>query len=81
MMNALGGSLTHEKAGGGPRGGTWVLTLDEKELRIPSEQAMTFPDLDACYHVKPGVVTPRTWEDRSGIDPRGLAKLFAKLGS
>ena len=81
MMEALGGSLRHVKRNE-PRGGTWVLTLGDKEVRIPSTQARRYPPLDACYKVKAGVVVPQTWDDHgSEIDPAGLAKLFGMLAS
>jgi hypothetical protein len=78
-VEALGGTLEHRKRNK-PRGGTWVLALGKKCLPIPSEQAMRFPDLDACYRLKPGIVSSRTWKDHTDeIDPVGLAKLFARL--
>ena len=81
MMETLGGSLKHVKRNQ-PRGGTWVLTLGEKEVRIPSEQARRYPPLDACYRVKEGVAVPQTWDDHEKeIDPAGLAKLFSMLAS
>lgn len=81
MVETLGGSLKHVKRNE-PRGGTWVLTLGDKEVRIPSEQARRYPPLDACYKVKEGVVVPQTWDDHEReIDPAGLAKLFAMLAS
>jgi len=81
MMETLGGSLKHVKRNE-PRGGTWVLTLSDKEVRIPSEQARRYPPLDACYKVKDGVLVPQTWDDHDRqIEPAGLAKLFSMLAS
>jgi len=80
-MAALGGRLEHVKRNE-PRGGTWVLSLDDKELRIPSEQARRYPPLDACYRVKAGVANAQTWDDyENRIDPAGLGTLFLMLAS
>jgi hypothetical protein len=80
-VEVLGGRLDHEKEGE-PRGGTWVLLLGGKCLRIPSEQAMRYPLLDGCYRLKAGVSTSRTWEDHTDvIDPAGLAQLFGQLNN
>ena len=80
-VEALGGTLVHEKLNE-PRGGTWVLTLGSRCLRMPSQQSMRYPDLDACYQLKDGVEVSRTWEDHvDTIDPRGLARLFERLSS
>src|SRR5947207_14412323 len=38
-VEALGGTLEHHKRNE-PRGGTWVLTLGNKQLKMPSEQSM-----------------------------------------
>lgn len=76
---ALGGTLVHERRGEA-RGGTWVLTLGEKSLRMPSQQSQRYPDLDACYRLKEGVELTGTWEDYTDhIDPAGVARLFARL--
>ena len=65
-----------------PRGGTWVLTLGGKRLRMPSEQSMRYPALDACYRLEEGIAVSRTWEDYSDvIEPSGLAELFRLLAS
>jgi hypothetical protein len=81
MVASLGGSLTHVKRDE-PRGGTWVLTLGENELRIPSIRAKRYPPLDACFRLKPGVTVPRSRQDHTHeIDPAGLAKLFSLLAS
>jgi hypothetical protein len=78
-VEALGGTLEHRKRNE-PRGGTWVLTLGDKRLRMPSEQAMRFPILDACYRLKRGITTSRTWRDHTDeIEPAGLADLFTRL--
>jgi hypothetical protein len=77
----LGGTLTHEKRGE-PRGGTWVLRLGDKCLRMPSEQSERYPLLDACYRLKEGVPLSGTWRDREDeIEPKGLAELFSRLAS
>ncbi len=81
MMEALGGRLEHVKRNE-PRGGTWVLSLGDKELRIPSEQARRYPPLDGCYKVKAGVALAQTWDDREReIDPAGLGNLFLRLAA
>jgi hypothetical protein len=80
-VDALGGSLVHVRRGE-TRGGTSVLTLGDKlpPLRMPSERAERYPDLDACYQLKDGVVRTGTWKDYSDqIDPVGVAHLFANL--
>lgn len=80
-VEVLGGSLTHHKRDE-PRGGTWVLKLGRKELRMPSEQSKRYPLLDDCYRLKEGVVIGQTWEDRTDeIDPAGLGQLFTELAS
>ncbi len=77
----LGGTLEHQKPNE-PRGGTWVLTLGDKRLKIPSEQAMRYPALDACYRLKDGIAISQTWKDHVNvIDPGGLAELFRLLAS
>jgi hypothetical protein len=77
---ALGGSLVHVRPGES-RGGTWMLTLGDKCHEMPSEQSQRYPDLDACYQPKDGVLRTGTWKDYSDdkIDPVGVAHLFAKL--
>jgi len=78
-VEVLGGTLKHEKANE-PRGGTWVLTLDDRRLKMPSEQSKRYRALDACYRLKDGVAISRTWEDHTKvIDPAGLAELFTLL--
>lgn len=80
-VGALGGTLEHEKRNE-PRGGTWVLKLEDKSLKIPSEQTERYPILDACYKLKDGVAVSRTWSDHTdSIDPTGLAQLFHLLAS
>lgn len=80
-VEALGGTLEHKKRNE-PRGGTWVLTLGRKRIRLPSEQARRYPALDACYRLKDGVAVSRTWDDHTrDINPTGLAQLFAVLAS
>jgi hypothetical protein len=78
-IEVLGGTLKHEKQGG-PRGGTWVLRLGGKELRMPSEQSMRYGLLDACYRTKQGTEISGTWKDQLDvIDPIGVAQLFSEL--
>jgi hypothetical protein len=80
-VEALGGSLEFRKRNE-PRGGSWVLTLSDKQIRVPSEQARRFPALDACYQLKPGIVTSGTWEDHTDqINPAGLAELLTRLAN
>jgi hypothetical protein len=65
-----------------PRGGTWVLELGGKRLKMPSEQSERFPILDACYQLKDGAAVSRTWNDHTDdINPSGLAQLFTRLAS
>lgn len=79
VVAALGGRLEHRKRGE-PRGGTWVLTLGPHQLKVPSEQAMRFPALDACYRLKPGVTVSQTWKDHlDEIDLVGIAALFSRV--
>lgn len=78
---ALGGSLEHVKRNE-PPGGSWVLTLGNKRLRMPSTQSRRYPPLDACYALKEGVAVAETWEDNTKeIDPAGVAKLFELLAA
>ena len=80
-VEALGGTLEHKKRNE-PRGGSWVLNLGDKRLRMLSEQSRRYPALDACYRLKDGVAVSRTWEDHIDvIDPTGLAQLFTLLAS
>src|ERR1035437_3117079 len=80
-VEALGGTLEHEKRGE-PLGGTWMLKLGGKQLRMKSEQAERYPLLDACYELKQGVAVACTWNDHTDdINPSGLVELFRLLAS
>src|SRR5262245_988148 len=80
-VEALGGTLEHVRRNE-RLGGTWVLRLGGKELRVISEQSKRYAILDACYELKDGVTVSQTWEDHTDvINPDGLAKLFARLAS
>src|SRR5207247_4173651 len=78
-VEALGGTLEHRKRNE-PRGGTWVLELGGKRLKMRSEQSMRYPALDACYRLMDGIAITGTWKDQTNvIDPAGLAQLFTLL--
>jgi hypothetical protein len=80
-VDALGGTLEHRKPNE-PRGGTWVLKLGGKRLKMLSEQSKRYPLLDACYELKDGAAVSGTWEDYThDINPSGVAQLFTSLAS
>lgn len=71
-LGILGGRL--ERRGfSGPRGETWVLEWDGKQLPIESN-GKTFPLLDACYTNQSAAT-----EQQHTINPAGVAELLSRL--
>ena len=81
IVEAMGGTLRHQKAKQ-PRGGSWILKVAGRCRTFPSQQAETYPALDACYKLKPEIVPTGTWNDQGReIDLLGLAELLRLLDS
>lgn len=81
IVEAMGGTLRHQKAMQ-PRGGSWILKVAGRCRTFPSQQAETYPALDACYKLKPGIVPTGTWNDQSRqLDLSGVARLLLLLDS
>lgn len=71
-LSVLGGRL--ERRGfSGPRGETWVLSWDGKDLQIESD-GKTFPLLDGCYANQGGPT-----EGHRTINPAGVAELLSRV--
>ena len=56
------GSMNFERKGQ-PRGGAWIISLDDKSKTIPSSGVQSFRELDELYVPKPNCKNPKTWDD------------------
>jgi len=74
IVEELGGSMTHVQ--NGYRYGAWIVEIGGNRRVYEGVGNRTLPELDKYYKLKPGVRTPRDWDDYTHEFKEGAAELW-----